>query len=321
MTHVGFHASHEQVAPADLLEATRSAERAGFTHAMCSDHLTPWSSAQGESGFAWSWLGAALEATALPFGVVTAPGQRYHPAVLAQAIATLAAMYPGRFWAALGSGEAMNEHVTGDRWPAKHVRNARLLECVEVMRALLGGEEVDHEGLVRVDRARLWSLPEVPPRLVAAAVSPETAGWAASWGDGLITVNQPLADLERTITAYRDAGGRGEVAVQTHVCVAPTLEEARGIALDQWRTNVFDPPLIWDLDTPLHYEKAAAHVTADDVEGAVVVTDSPDRVVEVIGEYADLGADAVYLHHVGKDQRYFLQTMAEHVLPQLGEPR
>src|ERR687893_186016 len=119
MTVIGFHNSHEQIHPAQLLRDVQHAEQVGFTAAMCSDHLIPWSERQGQSGFAWSWLGAALATTGLPFGAVNAPGQRYHPVIIAQAIATLGAMFPGRFWAALGSGEAMNEHVTGDRWPTK----------------------------------------------------------------------------------------------------------------------------------------------------------------------------------------------------------
>src|SRR3954465_1929430 len=126
MTVIGFHCSHEQINPAQLLVDVQRAERAGFTAAMSSDHFSPWSTRQGESGFAWSWLGAALATTQLPFGVVTAPGQRYHPAVHAQAIATLAGMFPGRFWAALGSGQALNEHITGDPWPKKSDREARL---------------------------------------------------------------------------------------------------------------------------------------------------------------------------------------------------
>ena len=144
MTVVGFHASHEQAHPADLLRAVQHAEEVGFDAAMCSDHFAPWSERQGHSGFAWSWLGAALATTSLPFGVVNAPGQRYHPAIIAQASATLAAMFPGRFWVALGSGEAVNEHITGDRWPSKPERQARLLECVEVIRALHAGVEVTH---------------------------------------------------------------------------------------------------------------------------------------------------------------------------------
>ena len=131
---IGFHASHEQFGPRRLLRLVRSAEQAGFSAALCSDHLHPWTSAQGQSGHAWSWLGAALEATSLRMGVVTAPGYRYHPAVIAQACATLAEMYPERFWVALGSGEALNECITGERWPAKDQRNARLEECAKVMR-------------------------------------------------------------------------------------------------------------------------------------------------------------------------------------------
>src|SRR5215203_1042471 len=177
MPAFGFHASQEQVHPSELLAAVQRAEEAGFDAAMSSDHFSPWSERQGESGFAWSWLGAALQATALPFGVVTAPGQRYHPAVTAQAAATLTAMFPGRFWMALGTGEFSNEHITGAGWPSKLQRKARLGECVTVIRDLLAGDVVDHDGLVRVDRARLWTLPDAPPELFGAAVSVETARW------------------------------------------------------------------------------------------------------------------------------------------------
>src|SRR6187551_1021668 len=152
MTEIGFHCSHEQVHPTHLLNAVRAAQDAGFSAAMSSDHFSPWSRRQGQSGFAWSWLGAALATTDLPFGVVNAPGQRYHPAIIAQAAATLAAMFPGRFWVALGSGEASNEHITGDVWPRKELRDQRLRECVQVIRALLDGQEVSHDGLVTVDR-------------------------------------------------------------------------------------------------------------------------------------------------------------------------
>src|SRR5215211_324777 len=158
---------------------------------MSSDHFSPWSERQGESGFAWSFLGAALQATELPFGVVNAPGQRYHPAIIAQAAASLCELFPGRLWVALGSGEASNEHITGARWPSKRDRNARLRECVDVMRALFAGEVVDHDGLVRVDRARLWTLPAEPPRLGGTSASPATANWCADWADGLDMTNHP----------------------------------------------------------------------------------------------------------------------------------
>src|ERR671917_1574895 len=147
MSVVGLHCSHEQIPPSRLLEHAKHAEAAGFGAIMSSDHFSPWSERQGESGFAWSWLGAALASTSLPFRVVNAPGQRYHPAIVAQAMATLAEMFPGRLWVCLGTGEASNEHITGARWPPKPERNARLAECVEVIRAMLAGEEVTHHGL------------------------------------------------------------------------------------------------------------------------------------------------------------------------------
>jgi coenzyme F420-dependent glucose-6-phosphate dehydrogenase len=141
---IGYHASHEQFPPGELLKWTALAERAGFECGMCSDHFAPWSASQGESGFAWSWLGAAMARTSMSFGTVNAPGQRYHPAIVAQAAATLDAMFPDRFWIALGSGQLLNEGITGARWPTKQERNARLLESATIMRALWRGEMVSH---------------------------------------------------------------------------------------------------------------------------------------------------------------------------------
>ncbi|MDT0166210.1 TIGR03885 family FMN-dependent LLM class oxidoreductase [Actinotalea sp. AC32] len=317
MTIFGFHASHEQVHPTALLRAVQRAERAGFEAAMCSDHIAPWNTTQGESAFAWSWLGAALATTDLRFGVVNAPGQRYHPAIVAQAIGTLGAMFPGRFWAALGSGEAMNEHVTGDPWPRKELRDARLVECVGVIRRLLAGEEVTHDGLVRVDRAQLWTLPEVPPALVAPAVTVATARRSAAWADGLITINQPHDVLREMVAAYRDAGGRGALALQVHLSWAPDQAEAERLAFEQWRTNVFSPPLPWDLDTPEAFEKAAAFVRPDDVHSAVRVSSDLGRHAEWLAEYAELGFDEIYLHHVGPEQDAFVDAFGAEVLPAL----
>jgi probable non-F420 flavinoid oxidoreductase len=318
MVTVGFHASHEQLAPSAALSAVKHATAAGFGAAMCSDHLVPWSERQGESGFAWSWLGAALEATDVSFGVVTAPGQRYHPAILAQAIATLGELYPGRFWAALGSGENMNEHVTGDRWPAKPVRDARLLECVEVMRALLRGEEVDHDGLIRVDRARLWSLPAQPPALVGAAVSEATAATVGGWADGLITINQPLDVLERVIAAFRDNGGADKpVYLQIHLSWAQDEETALKLAYDQWRSNVFSSELNWNLELVSQFDAAAEKVRPEDVVGPVLVSSDLVWHAEQLAELASLGVDGLYLHHVGKEQADFVDAFAAEVLPAL----
>jgi probable non-F420 flavinoid oxidoreductase len=319
MTIVGFHASHEQLPPARLLHAVQRAEEAGFDAAMCSDHLAPWSVRQGESGFAWAWLGAAMQATGLPFGVVTAPGQRYHPTVTAQAAATLASMFPGRFWAALGSGEALNEHVTGEPFPPKDERDARLRESVEVIRRLLRGEEVTTDGLVRVDRARIWSLPDVPPPLLTAAVSSETAREGAEWADGLITVDQPRDALRAVIDAYRDAGGHGPTAVQVHLSWAPTDEEARAIAHEQWRSGLVPAPLAWELDTPEAFDERTADATPDDVAETVQVSSEPAHHLAKLAELAELGFDRIYLHHVGTDQDAFIDTFGEHVLPELKE--
>jgi probable non-F420 flavinoid oxidoreductase len=314
MTRIGFHASHEQIEPRSLLEAVALAEEVGFTDAMGSDHFAPWSEEQGESAFSFAWMGAALERTSMRVGQVHAPGQRIHPAISAQAIATLEAMNPGRYWVALGSGENLNERITGDKWPAKPVRNARLRECVDIIRALLAGEEVDHDGLVRVDRARLWTRPQTPPPLLATAVTPQTAAWCAEWADGLITVNQSEDALRRVADAYRDAGGRGDVLVQIHVAWANTEEEALDAAFHEWRTNVFDPPLCWDLDSPRAFAQAAAHVRPDDVRDSVVISDSVAHIVEQIGRMLDSGYDGAYIHHVPVEQRAFLEQVAPSIL-------
>src|SRR5687768_9137609 len=315
---IGMHCSHEQIPPSRLLAHAVDAEAAGFGAAMSSDHFSPWSERQGESGFAWSWLGAAMQATSLPYGVVNAPGQRYHPAIVAQAAATLAELYPGRLSVALGTGEFSNEHITGDPWPRKAVRNARLRECVDVIRALLAGEVVDHDGLVRVDRAKLWTLPAEPPQLLGTAVSVETAGFVGEWADGLITINQPREHLERMLAAFREHGGEGKpVAVQVHLSWAEWEEEALRIAHDQWRTNIFPPPLPWDLATVEQFDIAGTHVRPEDLRGPVLVSADLARHSDWIRELADLGFDAIYLHHVGQEQQRFIEAFGEHVLPAL----
>ena len=321
MPIIGFHASHEQMHPSALLAAVQAAEQAGFTAAMCSDHISPWSERQGHSAFAWTWLGAALQATGLPFGVVNAPGQRYHPAIIAQAIATLGAMYEGRFWAALGSGENSNEHITGDRWPRKELRNARLLECVEIIRALLAGEEVSHDGLVTVDRAKIWTRPKTPPKLIGAAISVETAGWVGGWADGLATIAQPAEHLQQMIEAYRSAGGSGPLVLQVHLSYAPTIDEARAIAYDQWRSNIFAPPVCWDLDHVQAFDAASQTARMEDVEKAVFVSADPAEHAAHLAELAELGFDEIYLHHVGQTQDRFVDVFGEQVLPNLDVTR
>jgi probable non-F420 flavinoid oxidoreductase len=317
MTVIGFHCSHEQIDPDQLLRDVRAAQDAGFTAAMSSDHISPWSRRQGQSGYAWSWLGAALATTSLPFGVVTAPGQRYHPAVTAQAIATLGQMFPGRLWAALGSGEASNERVTGQAWPRKEVRDARLVECVDVIRRLLAGEEVSHDGLVSVNRARLWTLADPVPHLVGPAVSADTAARHAGWADGLITVNQPADTLRTVLSAYRDAGGRGPARLQVHVSWAPTEDEALRIAHDQWRSNVLGPPVAWDIETVEAFDLIGETVSPERVREGVLVSADLGQHAQWLQDYVDLGWDELYVHFVGQHQAPFIEAFGASVLPQL----
>lgn len=319
MVFIGYHASHEQLPPSVLLDSVRRAEAAGFDGAMCSDHFAPWGIRQGESGFAWSWLGAALATTSFSLGVVNAPGQRYHPAIVAQAIATLGEMFPGRFWAALGSGEAMNEHITGDPWPAKDDRDQRLAESVDVIRRLLAGETVTHDGLVRVHDAKVWSRPATPPPLFGAAVGAETAAWVAAWADGLATVAQPPAALERVVAAYREHGGRGPAVLQLHLSLERTDAEALAVAKDQWRNGLVPPHQAWDIARPEAFDAAAGEPTDAEMRDAVLVAQDAGELAERIAELVRCGFGRVYLHHVGKDQEEFLRRCEDELIPRLRE--
>ena len=312
--NVGFHASHEQFSPRTLLDLVRAAEAAGFELAMCSEHIMPWTARQGHSGNSLCWLGAALQATSLPVGMVIAPGYRHHPAVLAQAAATLNEMFPQRFWMAVGSGEALNEHVTGEPWPPKADRNERLLECATVMRRLWAGETVTHRGHVDVVDARIYSLPDRAPRMVGAALTEATAEWMGSWADGLITVVSPkLKDL---IGAFRRGGGEGKpILAQAKISWAESEEEALAGAMDQWNANVFPSSVAADLAMPEQFEALAASVTEDQVREAVRVSADLDQHIEWIREARGLGVSELYLHNVHRDQRRFIDVFGREVLP------
>lgn len=319
MAVIGYHASHEQYPPEVLLRYVRSAEKAGFGAAMCSDHFAPWSENQGESGFAWSWLGAALESTQLSFGTVTSPGFRYNPAIIAQAAATLARMYPGRFWLALGSGQAVNEHITGERWPEKSERNARLEECAEIIRALWRGETVTSDGHVRVDEATLHSLPEVTPTIFGAAISTETAEWVGSWADGLITIGKPVEELAEIVDAFRRGGGEGKpMMLQEQISWAETHRRATDMAHEQWRYNILDGPLLERLAFPAEFDMAARYVRDADLGDAIKISADLEQHIEWIAQDVALGFDQVLLHHVGREnQGRFIEAFGEHVLPAL----
>jgi len=315
---IGYHASHEQFAPGELLDHLRRAEDAGFTHAMCSDHFHPWSEDQGQSGYAWSWLGAALEATSLPLGTVCAPGQRYHPAVVAQAAATLEEMYPGRFWLGLGSGEALNEHITGERWPTKEERNARLRSSADVIRALWRGETVNARGFVVVEDARLYTRPPEPPPIVGAALTPETAQWVAGWADGLVTVAQPTEDLAEMVAAFR-AGGGDCKPLFLQVQLSYGLDDADSLtaAHREWRTNTFASAVLADLRLPEDFAAAAEHVEHEHMREAVMVGADLDGHIERLREFVDLGFSRIYLHNVHRDQQRFIRDFGAHVIPEV----
>lgn len=236
MTEFGYHASHEQFPPDDLVAHARRAEDRGFTGVLASDHFHPWSERQSEAGFVWSWLGAAMEATSLTYGTVNAPGYRYHPAVIAQAAATLERMYPGRFWLSVGSGELLNEHITGGKWPTKEERNARLEECVSVIRRLWDGETVTHRGRVTVEEATLYTRPDENPQIIGAALSEETAMRLADWVDGVITVGSPdIGQLEDIVEAFRARAPDKPIYVKAQLSYDE--QSALDGAYKQWRTN------------------------------------------------------------------------------------
>jgi coenzyme F420-dependent glucose-6-phosphate dehydrogenase len=314
---IGYHASHEQFSPSDLLEYVQVAEQAGFDGAMCSDHFHPWVPSQDNSAFAWSWLGAALQATDLSFGVVNAPGYRYHPAIVAQAAATLAFMYPGRFWLAVGSGEAVNESITGQRWPYKAERNARLRECVDIMRALWQGETVTHHGLVTVEQARLYTRPSDPPKLFAAAVSEQTARWAGEWADGLITVAAPPEAAARVADAFREQAPDKPLLMQVQIAWADSDEEASKLAKQQWPIVAVSGDVLWELRQPEHFQAAVENADESVYRENMLATSSIDQIVERMSRYIELGYERLYLHHVGPDQRRFIETFADRVLPQV----
>ncbi|MCC6791863.1 MAG: TIGR03885 family FMN-dependent LLM class oxidoreductase [Thermomicrobiales bacterium] len=318
MTTIGYHASHEQFPPSALLRYVRAAEQAGFTAAMCSDHFAPWSEAQGQSGFAWSWLGAALATTSLPFGVVNAPGYRYHPAIVAQAAATLAEMFPGRFWVALGTGQALSEHITGEKWPPKAERNARLAECVEVIRALWAGETVSHDGRITVEEATLYTRPAEPPAIVGPALSPETAEFAGGWADALITINQPVERLRAIVDAFRRGGGDGKpIYLQIHLSYAEDEATARRYAHDQWRTTMLPAPAGEELRLPAQFEAVAQYVRPDEMDRSVHISADLARHLDWLRGYVELGISKLFLHNVGPNQEQFIEAFGARVLPAL----
>lgn len=318
MATIGIHASHELYSPGELLRIVKHAEAAGFSAAMCSDHFHPWTERQGESGFTWAWLGAALEATNLCFGTVCAPGQRYHPAIVAQGAATLAAMYPDRFWLAVGTGQALNESITGDDWPEKSLRRARLMECVYIMRELWAGEEVTYHGHVNVQQAKLYSRPPRSPMIVGAAITENTAEWVGGWADALITVGKEPESLRKIVRAFREGGGEGKpMFLQAGLSYATTDEKALQAAHRRWPVCVLDVDELEDVSTPREFDARVARIQPREVVDKLRVSADLQRHIAWLQGDIELGFDAIYLHNVGGDMLSFIDVFASQVLPQV----
>lgn len=323
MAHIGYHASHEQFSPSELVGYVKLAEAAGFSAVMSSDHFAPWSLRQGQSGFVWAFLGAAMQATKrIPFGLITVPsGWRYHPALTAQAAATIGEIFPGRLpWMALGSGQALNEHITGERWPSKEERNERLLAGAEIIRALFAGETISRDHPIKVDEAKLHTRAKAQPKLVAGALSPETAEWAGSWADGLITVNQPRENLTKIIEAFQRGGGEDKpLYLQVHLSWAATDGEARENAFDQWRSNAVSAAVAETLRLPEEFDSACVQVRPEDMDEHVRISADPSHHLDWLGRDLEMGFSEIYLHNVGRNQREFIEFFGEKVLPELSE--
>lgn len=317
---VGYHASHEQFTPRDLVEYAMLAEDCGFDAVMSSDHFAPWSEAQGCSGFAWSWLGAAMQATSLPFGLITVPiGFRYHPAISAQAAATIGNLFPGRFpWLAVGSGELLNEHIVGQGWPDKSCRNERLSNAVSVMRNLWNGETVTQDKPIKIDEARLYVLPERPPQIIAAVLSVKTARWAGEWADGIITVNQPLSALDDILHAFDAGGGRGKPRfIQVHLAYSSSFGQARHMAFRQWKSNLIDADTAENTRLTSDFDAKARHATIGNLDEHVLVSSDSGLHVEMIQTYQNLGFTEIYLHNVAENQREFIKEFGNKIIKQI----
>lgn len=314
----GYQASHEQFTPGELLRYAVLAEKAGFTSINSSDHFYPWSKRQGQSGYSFAWLGASMAQTALPYGVVCTPGYRNHPAIVAQAAATLAQMFPNRFWMALGSGEALNERITGEKFPIKSERNERLWECADVIKRLLQGETVTHFGRITLEEVKLYTLPPQPPLLVGAAVTKETAAWMGSWADAMITVHRKHDELKEVVDAFRNNGGKGKpVFLKVQLSYAKTDEEALQGAWDQWRTNIFHSTALAEMWQVEQFDKVAEYVQPAELKDMVRISADPERHIEWLKEDMKLGFERIILHNVNREQELFIQDFGEKVLPRV----
>ena len=315
MTAVGYALSSEERTPRELVANARLAEDAGFEFALVSDHFHPWLDEQGESPFVWGVLGAIAEATErIPFGTgVTCPTTRLHPAIVAQAAATAACLLPERFFLGLGTGENLNEHILGDRWPSAEERLERLEEAVGIIRELWDGGLVTHRGRhYTVDRARLYTLPEEPPPIAIAAAGEHAAELAGRLGDALVAT-APDAGLVR---AFERAGGEGKPKYgQFHACVADSREQAVETAFRCWPNGALEGELGQELPLPRYFRQATAALTREQVAEQVICGSDPGPHRERIEAFADAGFTHVYVHQVGSDQEALVRLYEREILP------
>jgi G6PDH family F420-dependent oxidoreductase len=314
---LGYSLSCEEHPPNDLVRFAKTAEDAGFSFALISDHFHPWIDAQGNSPFVWSVIGGIAQATErLRLGTgVTCPLIRIHPAIIAQAAATSAAMMDGRFFLGVGTGENLNEHVLGDRWPAPDERLEMLEEAVEVIRLLWQGGYQTHRGKhYTVEQARIYTLPEQLPEICVAAAQPNAAELAGRIGDGFIGV-APEADL---VDKFERAGGKGKPRYgHLTVCWAAGEDEAKKTAHENWPNAGLEGPLNQELAIPAHFETVAAMVQPDDLAETLPLGPDPDRYLEAIKEFEGAGYDHVYIHQIGPDQNGFIEFAQHELMPRL----
>jgi G6PDH family F420-dependent oxidoreductase len=316
MPRIGYAMSSEEHRPSDLVRYAVQAEEAGFPFALISDHFHPWISKQGQSPFVWSVIGAIATATErLSLGTgVTCPTIRIHPAIIAHAAATSAAMMPGRFFLGVGTGENLNEHVLGDKWPPYEVRAEMLEEAIDVIRLLWEGGEKSHYGeYYVVENARLYTLPDEPIPIVVAASGSNSAELAGRIGDGFCSTS-PKAELVETFQASgggTDAPRYGQMTI----CWALDEAEARRTAFEYWPTGAMTGELSQELPTPSHFEQAAQMVTEEKVAESVICGPDPGPILERIREYEVAGFDHVYIHQVGPDQAGFIDFARREILP------
>ncbi len=306
MTTYGFTLSSEEHPPAELVRQAREAEAAGFSFCSISDHFHPWVQAQGHSPFVWAVLGAIAEATStIRVGTgVTCPIVRTHPTIVAHAAATASLLLEGRFFLGVGTGEALNEHINGDRWPRPAIRREMLEESVGLIRRLWTGETIDHRGRhYEVENARLFDPPADPPAIIVSGFGPESVALAARVGDGYWG-HSPDATLTDQFAA---AGGTGPRYAQVTVCYGADRDECVATAHRIWPNAGIPGQLSQDLPTWTHFEQAAAIVTPAMIAERVPCGPDVDAIAAAAMTFVDAGYDHVYFHQIGPDQDAFVQ--------------